>query len=61
MREIAVKYDEHLSLGSGSIDFETMFWSLKQKGYDGKFLLMCADQTKFPEERDRFMEMWLKA
>ena len=61
MREMAVKYDEHLSLGTGSIDFDTMFWSLKQKGYDGKFLLMCEDQTKFPEERERFMEMWLKA
>ncbi len=61
MREIAVKYDEHLPIGEGSIDFDTMFWSLKQKSYDGKFLMMCGDQTKFPHERDAFMKKWLEA
>ncbi|MDF1541020.1 MAG: sugar phosphate isomerase/epimerase [Candidatus Thorarchaeota archaeon] len=61
MRAIARKYDEHLPLGRGSIDFETMFWSLKQQGYDGKFLLLCEDQTRFPEEQEKFMELWLNA
>jgi len=61
MREMARKYDEHLPLGLGSIDFDTMFWSLKQQSYDGKFLIMCADQTKFIEEREKFMDLWLKS
>ncbi len=61
VREMAVKYDSHLPIGEGSIDFEPMFRELKEKHYDGKFLMMCADQMKFQSERERFMRLWLNA
>ena len=58
IRELAKKYDEHLCIGEGIIDFETIFRQLKERGYDGKFLMMCADPLRFPEERAKFLDIW---
>jgi sugar phosphate isomerase/epimerase len=57
-RKLARKYDTHLSIGEGKIDFKLIFKKLKQQGYDGRFLMMCKDLEKFPEERDRFTDLW---
>ncbi|MFW9921221.1 MAG: sugar phosphate isomerase/epimerase family protein [Candidatus Thorarchaeota archaeon] len=61
MREMARKYDEHLPIGEGHIDFAPLFRELKENHYDGRFLMMCADQTKFDDEREKFMSLWLNA
>jgi len=61
MLVLARKYDEHLSIGEGSIDFEPILTEIKQRSYNGRFLMMCKYPEKFPEERDRFMNAWLKA
>ncbi len=61
MRIIARKYDEHLPIGEGNIDFIPLFRELKERHYDGKFLMMCADQTNFDSERKKFMDLWLSA
>jgi len=61
MLVLARKYDEHLSIGEGSIDFEPILTDMKQRSYDGRFLMMCEDSEKFPEERDKFMSTWLRA
>ncbi len=60
-RELARKYDEHLPIGEGSIDFQEIFTPLKQTGYDERFLMMCSDPSKFEEERRKFLELWVKA
>jgi sugar phosphate isomerase/epimerase len=60
-RELARKYDTHLSIGEGKIDFEPIFKKLKQRGYDGRFLMMCKDPEKFPEERELFTKLWLES
>ena len=60
-RELARKYDTHLAIGEGKIDFESIFKKLKQRGYDGRFLMMCKDLDKFPKERDRFTKLWLES
>ncbi len=61
IRELAHKYDEHLPIGEGDIDFQSIFQQLKQRNYDGRFLMMCADPARFPEEREKFMSLWLNA
>lgn len=53
--------DEHLPIGSGKIDFDPIFSALKQRQYDGRFLMMCADPYAFTDERGKFMNMWLSA
>ncbi|MFX1417028.1 MAG: sugar phosphate isomerase/epimerase family protein [Promethearchaeota archaeon] len=58
---LARKYDEHLSIGEGSIDFEPILANVKERSYDGRFLMMCKDPSRFPEERQKFMNIWLKA
>jgi sugar phosphate isomerase/epimerase len=61
IRELANRYDEHLAIGEGDIDFECIFKELKERHYDGRFLMMCADPSRFPEEREKFMRLWLEA
>ncbi len=58
MREVARRYDEHLPIGEGSVDFESVLSALKKRGYDGRFLMMCADPARFPEEREKFLALW---
>ncbi|NWF97051.1 MAG: sugar phosphate isomerase/epimerase [Candidatus Thorarchaeota archaeon] len=58
MREMVRRYDTHMPIGEGSIDFPSIFRSLKQHGYNGKFLMMCEDQKAFSNEREKFMKMW---
>ncbi len=60
-REIAIKYDTHQAIGEGNIDFDCIFRELKERSYDGKFLMMCGDPTKFPTERTAFTDSWLAA
>jgi sugar phosphate isomerase/epimerase len=59
IRELAVRYDTHLPIGEGEIDFQTIFKELKHRGYSGKFLMMCECPPDFPREREKFMELWL--
>ena len=59
IRELAVRYDTHLHIGEGEIDFHAIFKELKQRGYSGKFLMMCECPSDFPREREKFMELWL--
>ena len=61
IRELAVRYDTHLPIGEGDIDFEPIFRSLKERGFDGRFLMMCECPADFPREREKFMELWLAA
>ncbi len=61
MRDIARRYDEHLPIGEGNIEFTPIFRELKEANYDGKFLMMCADHTKFASEREKFTDLWLNA
>lgn len=58
MREIAQRYDTHLPIGEGSIDFKAIFKELKRHSYDGKFLMACRDQSSFPSERRKMMDLW---
>jgi sugar phosphate isomerase/epimerase len=58
---IARDYDEHLPIGEGEIDFPPIFRELKERGYSGKFLMMCKDPDRFPSERGKFTQIWLKA
>ena len=58
---IAREYDEHLPIGEGEIVFQPIFRELKERGYSGKFLMMCKNPEKFVEERDKFMQLWLEA
>ncbi|MFX1482400.1 MAG: sugar phosphate isomerase/epimerase family protein [Promethearchaeota archaeon] len=61
IRELAVRYDTHLPIGNGEIDFTSIFKQLKQRGYDGRFTMMCEDPNMYPKERDKFMDLWLAA
>jgi len=61
IRELAVRYDTHLPIGEGEIDFEPIFRELKQRGYDSRFLMMCECPSDFPSEREKFTELWLAA
>jgi len=61
IRELAVRYDTHLPIGEGEIDFDTIFKELKQRGYNGRFCMMCDDPTDFTKERQKFTELWLAA
>jgi sugar phosphate isomerase/epimerase len=58
---IAREYDEHLPIGEGEIEFQPIFRELKERGYDGKFLMMSKDPGNFKEERNKFMQLWLEA
>jgi sugar phosphate isomerase/epimerase len=58
MREIAQRYDTHLPIGEGTIDFKPIFKELKRHSYDGRFLMACRDQSSFPSERRKMMELW---
>jgi sugar phosphate isomerase/epimerase len=60
MRDIAQRYDTHLPIGNGSIDFKPILKELKRHSYDGKFLMMCRNQSMFPSERRKFVELWSK-
>jgi sugar phosphate isomerase/epimerase len=61
IRELAVRYDTHLPIGEGEIDFDMIFSDLKLRGYSGKALMMCECPSDFPQEREKFTELWLKA
>lgn len=61
MREIAQRYDAHLPIGTGGVDFKTIFKELKRRSYDGRFLIMCRDQSAFPNERNKLTELWDRA
>ncbi|MFX1262170.1 MAG: TIM barrel protein [Promethearchaeota archaeon] len=58
---IAREYDEHLPIGEGEIEFQPIFRELKERGYSGKFLMMCKDPEKFIDERTKFTQLWLEA
>jgi len=61
IRDIAHRYDAHLPIGEGGVDFKTIFKELKRRSYDGRFLMMCRDQSCFPTERSKFKEIWRKS
>lgn len=61
LREMAVVCDKHLPIGDGSIEFAPIFSILKEKNYDGRFLMRCADPLCFMEERKKFLNIWLAA
>ena len=61
IRELAVRYDTHLPIGEGEIDFESIFRELKQRSYDGRFLMMCECPSDFPKEKEKFLEIWLSS
>ncbi|TFG33614.1 sugar phosphate isomerase/epimerase [Candidatus Thorarchaeota archaeon] len=61
LRDLALKSDEHLPIGNGSIEFEPIFAALKQCNYDNRFLMLSANPDAFEEERKKFLDLWLKA
>ncbi len=60
-RDLALKYDEHMCIGEGSIDFLSIFKELKKRSYDGRFLLICKGTSRFEEQREKVRELWAKA
>lgn len=58
-REMAIACDKHLAIGDGSIKFKPIFSALKERNYDGRFLMLCNDPLCFKNERDKFMNLWL--
>ena len=61
LREMAIICDKHLPIGDGSIEFAPIFSALKERNYDRRFLMRCADPLCFKREREKFMELWLAA
>ena len=61
LREMAIVCDKHLPIGDGSIDFAPIFSALKERNYDRRFLMRCADPLYFKKERENFMNRWLAA
>ena len=61
LRKMSITCDKHLPIGEGTIEFSPIFSALKQKHYDGRFLMLCSDPTCFKNERDKFMKLWLDA
>jgi sugar phosphate isomerase/epimerase len=59
LRKIAVDCDKHLPIGDGTIEFGPIFSSLKQRNFDGRFLMLCSDPLSFNSERKKFTEIWL--
>lgn len=58
---LARKYDEHLPIGEGDIDFAPIFRELKEREFSGKFLMMSKDSSNFVSEREKFTKFWLEA
>ncbi|MGY5879714.1 MAG: TIM barrel protein [Candidatus Thorarchaeota archaeon] len=61
LREMSVAYDKHLPIGDGSIEFSPIFSALKERNYDGRFLMLCSDPLCFAQEREKFTNLWLEA
>lgn len=61
IRKIAHNHDTHLRIGKGTIDFDSIFRELKERMYDGRFLMMSREQSAFNDEREKFQELWLEA
>ena len=61
LREMAIICDKHLPIGDGSIEFAPIFSALKERNYDGRFLMLCSDPLCFDAEREKFMKLWLAA
>ena len=61
LREISIACDTHLPIGDGSIEFSPIFSSLKQRNYDGRFLMLSSDPLCFNAEREKFMDLWLNS
>ncbi|TFG32077.1 sugar phosphate isomerase/epimerase [Candidatus Thorarchaeota archaeon] len=61
LREISISCDTHLPIGDGSIEFLPIFSALKERNYDSRFLMLSSDPLSFNNERDKFMDLWLKA
>lgn len=61
LREMAIVCDKHLPIGDGSIEFEPIFSALKERHYDGRFLMLCSDPLCFNAEREKFSKLWLAA
>ena len=61
LREMSIICDKHLPIGDGSIEFSPIFASLKERHYDGRFLMLGSDPLNFSQEREKFMSFWLAA
>ncbi|MFW9768902.1 MAG: TIM barrel protein [Candidatus Thorarchaeota archaeon] len=59
IRELAVRYDTHLPIGEGEIDFDLIFKELKRRGYNGRFCMMSENPDAFSQEREKFTDLWL--
>ena len=61
LREMSIACDKHLPIGDGSIEFSPIFSLLKQRNYDGRFLMLSNDPLCFDVERGKFIQLWLNA
>lgn len=61
LREMARICDKHLPIGDGTIEFSPIFSALKQRNYDGRFLMLCSDPLYFSKERVKFTDLWVKS
>ncbi len=61
IRDLAIKYDTHLPIGEGNIDFRKIFKALKEIQYEDKFLMMSKDPHRYPTEKEKFLEIWLES
>jgi len=61
LREMSIICDKHLPIGDGSIEFSPIFSALKERNYDGRFLMLCSDPLCFTKEREKFTNLWLEA
>ncbi len=54
------KFDAHLGVGKGSIDFDFWVGALKKKGFNGKIILECVRGSDFVPSRKELLRSWNK-
>lgn len=58
IRDLAVRYDTHLPIHDGSIQYERIFSKLKEEQYDGKFLMLSNNPNDYRKEKEKFLQIW---
>jgi sugar phosphate isomerase/epimerase len=52
------KFDAHLGIGDGSIDFAWWIRRLRRLGFNGKLILECERERDFVPSREKLLRMW---
>jgi len=57
---VSLNRDEHLRVGSGSIDFAWWTKKIKAGGFNGKIILECVRESDFAPSRKELLRLWNK-